>query len=141
MILRVKVIRLKHGKRVNMHEKFDKLLKNNPLYFLLFLTFLMALFKILLNVIQRRPIFNDIDSVFFIAGFYLVSWIITKLFHSKYVRVFAAFLATFTYLSVEMFFDGSYVNYTSFIVTGAVAIFIAAMMSLIMNLIDSKNNR
>ncbi|MGK4017186.1 hypothetical protein [Weissella paramesenteroides] len=101
----------------------------------------MALFKILLNVIQRRPIFNDIDSVFFIAGFYLVSWIITKLFHSKYVRVFAAFLATFTYLSVEMFFDDSYVNYTSFIVTGAVAIFIAAMMSLIMNLIDSKNNR
>ncbi|MCT0484419.1 hypothetical protein [Weissella paramesenteroides] len=122
-------------------KKFDKLLKNNPLYFLLFLTFLMALFKILLNVIQRRPIFNDIDSVFFIAGFYLVSWIITKLFHSKYVRVFAAFLATFTYLSVEMFFDDSYVNYTSFIVTGAVAIFIAAMMSLIMNLIDSKNNR
>lgn len=122
-------------------KKFDKLLKNYPLYFLLFLTFLMALFKILLNVIQRRPIFNDIDSVFFIAGFYLVSWIITKLFHSKYVRVFAAFLATFTYLSVEMFFDGSYVNYTSFIVTGAVAIFIAAMMSLIMNLIDSKNNR
>lgn len=122
-------------------KKFDKLLKNNPLYFLLFLTFLMALFKILLNAIQRRPIFNDIDSVFFIAGFYLVSWIITKLFHSKYVRVFAAFLATFTYLSVEMFFDDSYVNYTSFIVTGAVAIFIAAMMSLIMNLIDSKNNR
>lgn len=122
-------------------KKFDKLLKNNPLYFLLFLTFLMALFKILLNVIQRRPIFNDIDSVFFIAGFYLVSWIITKLFLSKYVRVFAAFLVTFTYLSVEMFFDGSYVNYTSFIVTGAVAIFIAAMMSLIMNLIDSKNNR
>lgn len=122
-------------------KKFDKLLKNNPLYFLLFLTFLMALFKILLNVIQRRPIFNDIDSVFFIAGFYLVSWIITKLFHSKYVRVFAAFLATFTYLSVEMFFDDSYINYTSFIVTGAVAIFIAAMMSLIMNLIDSKNNR
>lgn len=122
-------------------KKFDKLLKNYPLYFLLFLTFLMALFKILLNVIQRRPIFNDIDSVFFIAGFYLVSWIITKLFHSKYVRVFAAFLATFTYLSVEMFFDDSYVNYTSFIVTGAVAIFIAAMMSLIMNLIDSKNNR
>lgn len=122
-------------------KKFDNLLKNNPLYFLLFLTFLMALFKILLNVIQRRPIFNDIDSVFFIAGFYLVSWIITKLFHSKYVRVLAAFLVTFTYLSVEMFFDGSYVNYTSFIVTGAVAIFIAAMMSLIMNLIDSKNNR
>lgn len=122
-------------------KKFDNLLKNYPLYFLLFLTLLMALFKILLNVIQRRPIFNDIDSVFFIAGFYLVSWIITKLFHSKYVRVFAAFLVTFTYLSVEMFFDGSYVNYTSFIVTGAVAIFIAAMMSLIMNLIDSKNNR
>ncbi|WP_439818950.1 hypothetical protein [Weissella paramesenteroides] len=122
-------------------KKFDDLLKNNPSYFLIFITVLIALFKILLNVIQHHPIFNDIDSVFFVAGFYLISWIITKLFHSKYVRFFAAFLVIFTYLSVEMFFDGSYVNYTSFIVTGAVAIFIAAMMSLIMNLIDSKNNR
>ena len=38
-----------------------------------------------------------------------------------------------------MFFDGSYVDYTSFIVTGGVAIFIATMMLLLMHVVDVKN--
>lgn len=119
-------------------KKLNNLLKKNPLYFLLFLIILMSLFKILLNIVQQRPIFNDIDSVFFIIGFYFVSWIIAKLFHSIYFRFFVCFIVTFTYLSVEMFFDGSYVDYTSFIVTGGVAIFITAMMLLLMHVVDVK---
>lgn len=120
-------------------KKLDNLLEKNPLYFFLFLIILTVLFKMFLNIIQQRPIFTDIGEVFFIIGFYFVSWIIAKLFHSIYFRFFVGFIITFTYLSVEMFFDGSYVDYTSFIVTGGVAIFIATMMLLLMHVVDVKN--
>lgn len=119
-------------------KKLDNLLEKNPLFFVLFLTILMVLFKMFLNIIQHHSAFDDMGAVFLIIGFYFVSWVIAKLFHSIYFRFFICFIVTFTYLSVEMFFDGSYVDYTSFIVTGGVAIFIAVMMLLLMHVVDVK---
>ena len=62
----------------------------------------------------------------------LFSLLIARLTHRVYVRFGAAFIINFAYFSIQMFFDDSYVNYTSFIVTGGVAILMALLMLLLM---------
>lgn len=119
-------------------KKFDNLLNKHPLYYLLFFVVLAFTFKMLLNMLQHQPLLSDMGTVFFLVGFYFASWIIAKLTHSLYLRGFLAFVISMTYLTVEMFFDGSYVDDTSLVVTSGVAIFIAAMMCLIMYSIDKE---
>ena len=66
----------------------------------------------------------------------LFSLLIARLTHRVYVRFGAAFIINFAYFSIQMFFDDSYVNYTSFIVTGGVAVFIALLMVWMMHSFD-----
>lgn|SRR5699024_4993233 len=117
-------------------KKLDKFFKQHPFYFLFGLAIGLILLHTLVNVIQHCPIFDEIEQIFYVIGIFLISEITAKLTHNIYIRFGVSFIVNFAYLSIQMFFDGSYVNYTSFIVTGGVAVFIALLMVWMMHSFD-----
>lgn len=124
---------------VSKMKKIVDLLKKDPLYFLAFLVIIIAVFNILSSFVRHRPLFENIDNIVFIMAFYFVSWGMTKVTRSTVLRFLLSFILSFALFSVDMFFDGSYVDYTSFIVTGGVSLFIAAMMLIVMHVIDNNS--
>lgn len=91
----------------------------------------MAFVQMIFNLIKQRSIFQNMEGAYYVGGLYLVSWLLSKLRVSRLIRFLIAYLVSFTVLSIPMFFDGSYVNYTSFVVTGFGAIFIALMILVV----------
>lgn len=117
-------------------KKINELLKKHPLSVLFVTAIIVGLLKMFINTIQRRPIYEELDGVIYIFGVYLVCWIIAKIIHNTYIRLGVVAFITFIYLSIQMFFDGSYVNFTSFIVTGGVAILIAVIIVFTIHIIE-----
>lgn len=115
-------------------KKLNEFVTKHPLYFLFFIAIIVGLFKLFLNIIKQRPVYEELDIIIYTFCLYFVCWIISKTVHNTYIRFCVAAFINFIYLSIQMFFDGSYVNYTSFIVTGGVAAFIAVMMVIIMHM-------
>ncbi|WP_165314782.1 hypothetical protein [Weissella sagaensis] len=115
-------------------KKINECLKKHPLSVLFVTAIIVGLLKMFINTIQRRPIYEELDGVIYIFGVYLVCWIIAKIIHNTYIRLGVVAFITFIYLSI----DGSYVNFTSFIVTGGVAILIAVIIVFTIHIIEKQ---
>ena len=113
-------------------KKLDEFFKQHPFYYSFGISIGVIVLQTLVNIIQHRPMFDEIGSILYGIGIILFSLLIARLTHRVYVRFGAAFIINFAYFSIQMFFDDSYVNYTSFIVTGGVAILMALLMLLLM---------
>lgn len=117
-------------------KKLNELLKQKPLYTLFVIAIVVGMIKVCTNIIQHYPVYEELDSIIYIFGIYFICWIIVKTIHNTYIRFGVATFISFIYLNVQMFFDGSYVNYTSFIVIGVVAVLIAAIMMVVIHVLD-----
>lgn len=113
-------------------KKLNDFFKQHPFYFSFGILIGVIVLHTLVNIIQHRPMFNEIESTLYSIGIVLLSLLIARLTHRVYVRFGTAFIINFAYLSIQIFFVDSYVNYTSFIVTGGVAILMALLMLWLM---------
>lgn len=90
------------------------------------------------NIITGREVWYNMSFVIMLIGLY-VTWILLEKFTRTNVQRFVIpFVIVWGGLSISSFFDGSYCDYTTFIVTGAVAAFVAVMMMLGAKLVETQ---
>jgi len=68
------------------------------------------------------------DFTLLLIGMYGYILLLLKYIHQIWLQFLISFIAAFIIFTLQMFSDGSYVDYTSFIVVGGVALFLAFIM-------------
>ncbi|MCF6514717.1 hypothetical protein GSH19_00755 [Lactobacillus sp. S2-2] len=112
-----------------IHNLEKKYKDTNFYYFIIGL--LIGFFIIcMFNFFTHKNIFTGMSYIAFMAIFYVYCELIRIFFSSNLIRFLVSFFIFFIGLSIEMFFDGGYVDYTSFILTGFASIFISGMIVL-----------
>lgn len=79
--------------------------------------------------------------VCYLIGTYLFSWLLSKLRISDFLKFFIAFLISFAFFSISMVLDGNYADYTSLIIVGFIAIFLALLILLLESKIGKDSNK
>lgn len=114
----------------NLIQKYKGTYSYNTIIGLLIGLSIVFIIVLLKNLITHQNIFTDMSYIPFMAMFYVYCGLIRIFLSSNLSRFLVSFSILFVGLSIEMFIDGGYVDYTSFIVTGFASVFIAGMIVL-----------
>ncbi|WP_270343094.1 transporter [Lactococcus lactis] len=102
--------------------------RNKPVFRMIFIVLVVTLTTLTINVIQGDPILQNMDFTLLLIGLYGYILFLLKYIHQIWLQFLISFIAAFIVFTLQMFSDGSYVDYTSFIVVGGVALFLAFIM-------------
>lgn len=113
---------------MNVLKKIDQYFKRKPLYRLASIVTLTTIIQLIMNLFKHQSIFSNMEFPLSLIALFGICWL---LYLSKLPHLFQfmiSFSLTFTFLTLQMLNDGSYVNYTSLIIGGLVATFISFMI-------------
>ena len=82
-------------------KKLDGFFKQHPFYYSFGISLGVIVLQTLVNIIQHRPMFDEIGSILYGIGIILFSLLIARLTHRVYVRFGAAFIINFAYFSIQ----------------------------------------
>lgn len=112
--------------------------KNTLLVRLIIMLLVITVVTFAINIITAEPILKNIDFPLFVAGMYLGIWLLYKYIQQTVVQYLLAFMVAFIVLTLQMFSDGSYVDYTSFIVVAGTSAFFATIIVVIIKAEENK---
>ena len=95
---------------------------------MIFIVLVVTFTTLIINIIQGDPILQNMDFTLLLIGMYGYILLLQKYIHQIWLQFLISFIAAFIVFTLQMFSDGSYVDYTSFIVVGVVALFLAFIM-------------
>lgn len=110
------------------YKMLDNFLKKNPGYNLVFFVLTMGVVQIIINIARHKSACQNMEGFYLLAGVYAIAWILSKLKLSKLKLFLLAYVTSFLMLCILLLLDGSYYDYTSFIIMGVIAIFVMLMM-------------
>ncbi|MGX7134179.1 hypothetical protein [Enterococcus thailandicus] len=113
-----------------MFRKIDQILKKSPFYRMIAVVSLVAIGESFLNLFNHRFLFSNMQTTYTFLFLYGAMLLLSKLSLPKWLLFILVYLIFFTIASVEMFFDHSYVDYTSFIVVGGVTLLVATIVTI-----------
>lgn len=102
--------------------------RNKPVFRMTFIVLVVTFTTLTINIIQGDPILQNMDFTLLLIGMYGYILLLLKYIHQIWLQFLISFIAAFVVFTLQMFSDGSYVDYTSFIVIGGVALFLAFIM-------------
>ncbi|WP_223247158.1 transporter [Lactococcus lactis] len=102
--------------------------RNKPVFRMIFIVLVVTFTTLTINIIQGDPILQNMDFILLLIGMYGYIFLLLKYIHQIWLQFLISFIAAFVVFTLQMFSDGSYVDYTSFIVVGGVALFLAFIM-------------
>ena len=108
--------------------KWLKKNRNKPVFRMIFIVLVVTFTTLTINIIQGDPILQNMDFTLLLIGMYGYIFLLQKYIHQIWLQFLISFIAAFIVFTLQMFSDGSYVDYTSFIVVGGVALFLAFIM-------------
>lgn len=109
-------------KKINLH------FKRKPLYRLASIVTLTTVIQLIMNLFKHQSIFSNMEFPLSLIALFGICWLLYLSKLSHLFQFMISFSLTFTFLTLQMLTDGSYVNYTSLIIGGLVAIFISFMI-------------
>lgn len=104
-----------------MYQKVNIYLKEHPIVKSILLIVFSILVIILMNAFNHEPQFNNFDYVYDLIFFTIIIWVLNKTNTGAATRLMIGFFSAFVFFSVSMFLEGSYINYSSFIVVAMVS--------------------
>ncbi|MEQ7203818.1 transporter [Lactococcus lactis] len=112
-----------------------------PAIFFYYSTLFDSRFKTLQqnHLIKGNSLIKNMDFVLYLSVMYLFAWLILKYIKTSLLQFLVSFIASLTVLTLQMFSDGSYADYTSFIVVGGVALFLAFMMLIVIKALSKSS--
>ncbi|MFT9391953.1 transporter [Leuconostoc pseudomesenteroides] len=117
-----------------MLKRYISWLKDNqkkPIVTMLIMVVVATAVTVILNLVEGKSIISNMDFVLFLIIMYSGSWFMNKYIHHTWLQLALSFCVAFILLTLQMFSDGSYVDYTSFIVNAGVAVFLALIMLIV----------
>ena len=102
--------------------------RNKPVFRMIFIVLVVTFTTLTINIIQGDSILQNMDFTLLLIGMYGYILLLLKYIHQIWLQFLISFIAAFIIFTLQMFSDGSYVDYTSFIVVGGVALFLAFIM-------------
>lgn len=107
---------------------------------MIIIVLIATLVTLSINLMEGKPLLEDSDFIIFLIAIYGFSFIISKYIYARWLQVFSSFVVLFILLTIQMFNDGSYVDYTSFIVIAGVALLLSFAVLIIVKALskDSK---
>ena len=104
-----------------MYQKVNIYLKEHPIVKSILLIVFSILVIILMNSFNHEPQFNNFDYVYDLIFFTIIIWVLNKTNTGPATRLMIGFFSAFVFFAVSMFLEGSYINYSSFIVVAMVS--------------------
>ncbi|EJB2336204.1 transporter [Listeria monocytogenes] len=101
---------------------------NKPVFRMIFIVLVVTFTTLIINIIQGNPILQNIDFTLLLIGMYGYIFLLQKYIHQIWLQFLISFIAAFIVFTLQMFSDDSYADYTSFVVVGVVALFLAFIM-------------
>lgn len=98
-----------------MYQKVNIYLKERPIVKSILLIVFSILVLILMNFFNHEPQFNNFDYVYDLIFFTIIIGVLNKTNTGPATRLMIVFF------SASMFLEGSYINYSSFIVVAMVS--------------------
>ena len=102
--------------------------RNKPVFRMIFIVLVVTFTTLTINIIQGDSILQNMDFTLLLIGMYGYILLLQKYIHQIWLQFLISFIVAFIIFTLQMFSDGSYVDYTSFIVVGGVALFLAFIM-------------
>jgi len=102
--------------------------RNKPVFRMIFIVLVVTFTTLTINIIQGDSILQNMDFTLLLIGMYGYILLLQKYIHQIWLQFLISFIAAFIIFTLQMFSDGSYADYTSFIVIGGVALFLAFIM-------------
>jgi len=102
--------------------------RNKPVFRMIFIVLVVTFTTLTINIIQGDSILQNMDFTLLLIGMYGYIFLLQKYIHQIWLQFLISFIAAFIVFTLQMFSDGSYADYTSFIVIGGVALFLAFIM-------------
>lgn len=102
--------------------------RNKPVFRMIFIVLVVTFTTLTINITQGDPILQNMDFTLLLIGMYGYIFLLLKYIHQIWLQFLISFIAAFIVLTLQMFSDGTYVDYTSFIVVGGVALFLSFIM-------------
>lgn len=115
---------------MNTLKKIDQFYKKNPGYRLALIAIITTIIQVIINLVKHQNIFSNMGFPLSLIFLYGICWLLYLSQLSQLYQFIISFSLTFTFLTLQMLTDGSYVDYTSLIIGGLVAIFISLMILL-----------
>lgn len=104
-----------------MYQKVNIYLKKHPIVKSILLIAFSILVIMIINSFNNEPLFNNFGYVYQLTFFTIIIWALNKTNTEAVTRLMIGFFVAFIFFSVSMFLEGSYVNYSSFIVVAMVS--------------------
>lgn len=122
------------------YSKWFEANKNKPIGKMIIIVLIATLLTLAINLMEGKPLLKNGDFIIFLIAIYGLSFVISKYIYVIWLQVLSSFVVLFIFLSIEMFYDGSYVDYTSFIVIAGVALLLSFAVLIIVRALskDSK---
>lgn len=95
---------------------------------MIFIVLVVTFTTLTINIIQGDSILQNMDFTLLLIGMYGYILLLQKYIHQIWLQFLISFIVAFIIFTLQMFSDGSYADYTSFIVIGGVALFLAFIM-------------
>ncbi|WP_179884668.1 transporter [Lactococcus lactis] len=102
--------------------------RNKPVFRMIFIVLVVTFTTLTINIIQGDSILQNMDFTLLLIGMYGYILLLQKYIHQIWLQFLISFIVAFIIFTLQMFSDGSYADYTSFIVIGGVALFLAFIM-------------
>ena len=113
--------------------------KNKPIGKMIIIILIATILTLAINLIKGNSLIKNMDFVLYLSVMYLFAWLILKYIKTSLLQFLVSFIASLTVLTLQMFSDGSYADYTSFIVVGGVALFLAFMMLIVIKALSKSS--
>ena len=105
--------------------------QNTPIVRMLIMISVTIFVTLILNWVKGTSLTSNVDYIVCLIIMYSGALFMNRYIHYTWIQFTLSFFVVFIILTIQMFSDGSYVDYTSFIVTDGVALFMAFMMLLV----------
>jgi len=113
------------------YSQWFKTNKNKLIGKMIIIILVATIVTLTINLFKGKSILENSYSIIFLIAIFLFSLLISKYISSIWLQFVSSFVVVFILLSIQMFIDGSYVDYTSFIIIGGVALFLTFMILII----------
>lgn len=114
--------------------------RNKPVFRMIFIVLVVTFTTLTINIIQGDSILQNMDFTLLLIGMYGYILLLQKYIHQIWLQFLISFIAAFIIFTLQMFSDGSYADYTSFLVVGGVALFLAFIMVMLIKALFKNSN-
>lgn len=125
---------------IELYKKLDRFLKNNPKYNWMIIALTMGIVQVIMNLIKHRFIFQNIESMLYLIGIYVVSLFLSKFSLSKFKIFLVAYIISFIILCLLVLYASNYYDYTTFIIFAVLTLFIASIITVMVSIIKNSGN-